>query len=323
MATSGVLVDETEDDLDGDLDLTQSTDWDKVKKDATCPGCDQFYKNPKLLTCCHIYCLRCIEEQFRAQEGATSLYFDCVVCQYRILLKDVTKIDDLLDHKSSEYLGIVYRVRCRAKEETPTCNNCDIAATAACCQCGIFMCETCSNDHLSTRNREYHCVLSVDDLRNDRIPNPYKQEHEPPFCRYHSYKQISLYCHDCFEFICDDCTSDVHEGHYVESIPEAAKKERETLQANIEKLQEMKEVTDQRKAALEHERQQLKITEKQELHRLQAAFDLVYKMLEEQRQKALDKVHKAADEAYAVLDEEQQQLLLLMEQIQSGTVPLD
>jgi len=320
MATSGVL---EEDKLDGDLDITQATDWDKVRKDATCPGCDQLYKDPKLLTCCHTYCLRCVEEQFRAQEGATSLYFDCVVCRYRILQKDVTKIDDLLDHKSSEYLGTVYRVRCKAKEEAPNCNNCDIVAVVACCQCGIFLCETCSDYHVSTRKKEYHCVLSIDDIRNDHIPNPYKLEHEPPFCKHHCDKQISLYCQDCFELICIDCTSDVHEGHCVESISEAAKKERESLQANIVKLQEMKEVTDQRKAALEHERQQLKITEKQELCRLKAAFDLVYKMLEEQRQKALEKVHKAADEAYAVLDEEQQKLLLLMEQIQSGTVPLD
>ena len=321
MATSGVVAEETvDDDLDGDLG---ATDWDKVKKDATCPGCDQFYKDPKLLTCCHTYCLPCVEEQFKVQEGATSLYFDCAVCRYKIPLKDVTKIDDLLDHKSSEYLGIVYQVRCKAKEETPNCEYCDLVAVAACCQCGLFLCETCRTDHLSTRNEEYHCVLSVGDIRNDLIPNPYKQEHEPPFCKHHGDKQISLYCQDCFELICSDCTLDVHEGHYIESIPEAAKKERESLDVNIAKLQEMKEATDKRKAALEHERQQLKINEKQELHRLKAAFDLVYKMLEEQRQKALDTVHKAADDAYAVLDEEQQQLLLLMEQIQSGTVPLN
>jgi len=321
MATSRDLVGDG--DLDDDLELTQTTDWDKVKKDATCPGCNEFYKNPKLLNCCHTFCLQCVEKQFRAQEGATSLHFDCAVCGFRIALKDVTKVDDLMDHKSSEYLGIVYRVRSKAKEEIPNCKNCDLVAVAACCQCGIFLCETCRNHHISTLNQEYHCVLSVDDIRNDRIPNPYRQEHEPPFCKHHSDKQVSLYCQDCFELVCCDCPLDVHEGHFIESISEAAKKERESLTANIGKLQEMKEVTDKRKAALEYEREQLKITEEQELRRLKAAFDLVYKTLEEQRRKALDKVHKAADEAYAVLDQEQQQLLLLMEQIQSGTVPLD
>ena len=88
-------------------------------------------------------------------------------------------------------------------------------------------------------------------------------------------------------------------------------------------IQRLKEITDQRKAALERERDQLKIAEKEKLRRLKKAFNMVYKMLEDQKQKALDKVHHATDEAYAVLDEQEQQLLLLMEQLKAGTVPLD
>lgn len=303
------------------------TNWEKVKKDATCPGCKQFYKKPKLLTCCHVYCIRCVEEQFKIQEGTTARYFDCVVCQHRIPLKNVTEIDDLLDYQSSEYLGIMYRVRAEAKQGTPSCCNCDVTGSriSACCQCGVFFCESCVINHMATRNKEYHCILSVSELRNDQIPDPYSQDHEPPVCKHHADKQlqVSLYCHDCSELICCDCISDIHEGHFIESIPEAAKKEREVLKASMVEIQRLKEITDQRKAALERERDQLQIAEKEKLRRLKKAFNMVYKMLEDQKQKALDSVHHAADEAYAVLDEQEEQLLLLMEQLKAGTVPLD
>ena len=325
MAAREDVSSEIHEGLDKELDKTVFTDWEKVKKDATCPGCKQFYKKPKVITCCHTYCIRCVEEQFKAQEDSTTLYFDCAVCRHKILLKNVTKIDDLLDHESSEYLGIMYRVRAEAKEGTPNCCNCDIVSVAACCQCGVFLCEACVADHMATRNKTYHCILSVMELRNDEIPNPYTQEYEPPVCKYHADKklQVSLYCHDCSELICSDCVSDIHEGHFIESIPEAAKKEREVLKESIAQIQRLKELTDKRKAALEHERKQLKIAEKEKLRRLKKAFNMVYKMLEEQKQQALDRVHRATDDAYAVLDEQEQKLLLLMEQLKSGTVPLD
>lgn len=314
-----------DEELDKESEQAVCTDWDKIKKDATCPGCRQFYKKPKLLTCCHIYCTRCIEEQFKGQENSTVRYFDCVVCQYRILLKNVTKIDDLLDHDSSEYLGIVYRVREEAKQGTPNCCNCDVIGVAACCQCGVFFCEQCISEHMATRNKEYHCIVSVNELRNDEIPDPYSQDHEPPICKHHADKQlqVTLYCHDCSELICCDCVSDVHEGHFIQSIPEAAKREREVLKTSMAEIQRLKEITEQRKAALEHERKQLKIAEKEKLHRLKKAFNMVYKMLEDQKQKTLERVHQAADDAYAVLDEQEQKLLLLMEQLKTGTVPLD
>lgn len=322
--------DEQEIREESDKELDQSnavfTNWEKVKKDATCPGCNQFYKKPKLLTCCHIYCIRCIEEQFKEQEGSNERYFDCVRCQHRIPLKNVTKLEDLLDHESSEYLGIMYRVREDAKQGSPNCFNCDtVAGVAACCQCGLFLCEPCVVDHMATRKKEYHCIVSMEELRSDQIPDPYSQDYEPPICKHHADKQlqVSLYCHDCSELICCDCVSDVHEGHFIESIPEAAKKEREVLKASMSEIERLKELTEQRKAALEHERNQLKIAEKEKLRRLKKAFNMVYKMLEDQKQKTLDRVHHAADEAYAVLDEQEQQLLLLMEQLKTGTVPLD
>jgi len=328
MAAGGVSSDEILEELDAKLDVDKVvfTDWEKVKKDATCPGCKQFYKKPKLITCCHVYCIRCVEEQFKAQEGANiARYFDCVVCQHRISLKNVTGIDDLLDHESSEYLGIMYKVRAEAKQGTPNCYNCDVIGVSACCQCGVFFCEPCVANHMAMRNKDYHCIVSVNELRNDQIPDPYSQDHEPPVCKHHADKQlqVSLYCHDCSELVCCDCVSDVHEGHFIESIPEAAKKEREVLKASMAEIQRLKEITDQRKAALERERDQLKIAEKEKLRRLKKAFNMVYKMLEDQKQKALDKVHHATDEAYAVLDEQEQQLLLLMEQLKAGTVPLD
>ena len=327
MAASSV---ERESRKESDEELDQGsivfTDWKKVKKDATCPGCHQFYKSPKLLTCCHIYCIRCVEEQFKEQEGSSARYFDCVVCQHRITLKNVTKVDDLLDHDSSEYLGILYRIREEAKQGTPNCINCDdVIAASACCQCGLFFCEECSADHMAARSKEYHCIVSVDGLRNDRIPDPYSQDHEPPICNYHADKllQVSLYCHDCSELICTECVSDVHQGHFIESIPEAAKKEREALKVSMSEIERLKELTEQRKIVLERETKQLKLAEKEKLRRLEKAFNMVYKMLEDEKQKTLERVHKAADEAYAVLDEQEQNLLLLMEQLMTGTVPLD
>lgn len=323
--STGVDQDEFHGESDEESKNIVFTDWEKVKKDATCPGCKEFYRKPKLLTCCHTYCTRCVEEQFKDQEDSGERYFDCVVCQHRIPLKNVTKIDDLLDHESSEYLGIMYQIRTQAKQEAPNCCNCSIEAVAACCQCGMFFCESCVSDHMSTRNKEYHCILSLHELRNDQIPDPYSQDYEPPICKHHADRQlqVSLYCHDCSELICTGCVLDVHKGHFIESIPEAAKKEREVLKASMSEIQRLQEITEQRKAALEYERNQLKIAEKEKLRRLKKAFNMVYKMLEDQKQKALERVHSAADEAYAVLDDQEQQLLLLMEQLKTGTVPLD
>jgi len=57
---------------------------EKLDQELTCPICLKHFEEPKVLQCCHYYCLECIV-QMRARTRGKD-YFQCPECRKEIRL---------------------------------------------------------------------------------------------------------------------------------------------------------------------------------------------------------------------------------------------
>ena len=57
---------------------------EKLDQELTCPICLKHFEEPKLMTCCHYYCLECMV-QMRARIKEKD-YFQCPECRQEIRL---------------------------------------------------------------------------------------------------------------------------------------------------------------------------------------------------------------------------------------------
>ena len=179
-----------------------------------CPICLNEQQDPRLLSCRHIYCHKCLKDYHeKGNHGntlpcpqcreVTTLYEDGVNNLPKFFfmneLKEVvmSKDGEKEDANPPKHGGVV----CSTED-------CGQSALKYCKQCE-FLCQQCYNDHSKGRVTKSHQVIAADEVEaftKSKVPR------YPP-CHRHEHQVMDLYCLRCHQPMCNTCSNSIHDGH--------------------------------------------------------------------------------------------------------------
>ena len=171
-----------------------------------CPSCQKTLKTPKILSCTHFFCEKCVDDLLKSGEGVPKTQIMCPVC------KEPTDVVDLKDVQFVDKILTTY-------QQEISCDNCEKApAILRCMECGLNYCGSCKMDHDKVELFRLHLLWTP-----VSASAPQSIVDEVIFCRKHTRDEIRLHCKDCNKLVCTVCTGDVneHKRHHTESIDTA------------------------------------------------------------------------------------------------------
>ena len=120
------------------------------------------------------------------------------------------------------------------------CDNCESedSAQCRCNDCGIFLCQFCTESHKRSRSTKQHEMLTMEELKSN--PGPQRIA-EKIRCPKHKDEIIKLFCKTCQTTICRDCTIVDHRQHEYGFVEDVAVDKKQHLQSNLEEVKERKE----------------------------------------------------------------------------------
>lgn len=97
-------------------------------------------------------------------------------------------------------------------------------AIAYCVSCDVNLCDICHEAHIRQRSTSKHDMTGLFDARNKYMKKENKNESVPNAslkCFIHPTQDLKLYCVNCDQVACHNCTILLHKGHKFESIERA------------------------------------------------------------------------------------------------------
>ncbi|KAL3890380.1 hypothetical protein ACJMK2_002663, partial [Sinanodonta woodiana] len=183
-----------------------------------CSICMDSFKNPKLISCHHSFCCKCLEDyvQVNLHNGC----FNCPICRTSIQLPD---------EGISGFQSIFY-IDTDTNEKFP-CEICGPKSKACsrCLDCEENLCPSCCFVHeklKATRDHNISDLVILDSETKGKI-------RQRVFCDQHPDEEIKLVCQDCKVPICLMCKAIEHDIHPTKALAEVAAKIRITLDTNL------------------------------------------------------------------------------------------
>jgi tripartite motif-containing protein 2/3 len=177
-----------------------------------CYLCFQLYDDgshaPRLLSCGHSFCSRCLERLFRNERQAQVCPIDKILIEARGLI-DIPKNFALLDLINSESALVSPCQLCVSR-----------IASHRCMECDESMCDQCRDIHLRSKLSRDHKVAPLSRSAASDILS----------CCDHLGETCNYYDFYCDKFICAVCAANNHKDHRFETLVEAAAEYRGQLE---------------------------------------------------------------------------------------------
>ena len=200
-----------------------------ASKGPECSICLEGYndenKCPRMLSCGHSFCSRCLERLLR---GNT---IDCPKCRNPVavpsgvhsLSKNFALLDIVNETAPKQQAGK------KGHSGTHECEACDEKhpATFICLDCKENMCKTAAQFHKRSKASRDHRVVSLEELN----ANP-QLASVSVLCPEHN-DQFRFFDNNCGRVICRDCYALNHSGHKCVAVAEAASKYRKEMEALV------------------------------------------------------------------------------------------
>ncbi|XP_071950029.1 tripartite motif-containing protein 2-like [Antedon mediterranea] len=172
------------------------------------------FKRPKILTCVHSFCLRCLEKWVKKSNGELS----CPTC------RDVCQIPEggLKNLKNNMFIsGLLDYVMTLEQKTAPTCSLCSTVARFVCQDCDELYCTSHRSDHTKMKMSQHHCIVTLEEYATldplERLAS------KPVLCSEHNMPFL-FYCDSCEIPVCVGCTQIEHsksDGHNIVEIKTA------------------------------------------------------------------------------------------------------
>ena len=228
-----------------------------VSEEVQCAICLNKLDTPRILTCLHSFCEKCLEKcvQNRKddsfQSGNSTL--KCALCNEYTTLPDAgvrglrldfraTRLVEALQEKETRVLKLASSAhRCEA------CGCIDSGSTEKslftyCRECCQVLCQRCSAAHAGLRMTQTHTVANISDLLNGKVTIQSKDH--SMLCPKHADEKLKIFCVTCLEPVCHDCTLIDHsreEGHQLKFLKDFVPTIREELSSRQEEVSEKPE----------------------------------------------------------------------------------
>lgn len=195
--------------------MAQESILEALEELTTCPVCQKHYEEPRMLSCMHTVCSKCIQDLIQAapkgSKGTTT--FACPSCtKPSPVKKDVETfpvdfaINSLceLTQKNKKFGG----AKCHACADEGE----DSLAQWFCINCVDLQCENCK-DHHDNFHREHHCVSLKSGITSEKLASLLLNRSQHA-CNKHD-KELEYICDDCSVLLCVTCklTDETHNNH--------------------------------------------------------------------------------------------------------------
>ena len=263
----------------------------KVAARLECGICLDQYKDPKLLSCFHVFCKECLEPLVLQEEGQSIIR--CPNCR-RATAVPPQGVSGLQSDFHAHHLFEIKDTLTKAKEPHKTqCEKCEKStATGFCRDCGKFVCEKCTELHQMWKDLATHQIVTMQDIQADTatlIPPKKKVL----YCPKHKDKKLKIYCESCNELICSNCTIRLHQGHQYDIVSDTFQKHKQEI---ADQLEPVKHHLD---------------TVNQALHN----FDARSKEIQDQRAAIQADIHKEIDQLHQALEQRRTELIGQLDQL--------
>ncbi|XP_077997862.1 E3 ubiquitin-protein ligase TRIM45-like [Glandiceps talaboti] len=179
---------------------------DKVGDDfLECAICLEQYTNPKIISCFHTFCEKCLHDLVKRNYGVLL----CPICRKKspLPMGGVSKL------QRNFYMDRLLEDITTGPTSTSTtggkpsvCELCeDKVIKHVCIECQQYCCDTCARSHKKSKASSSHRVLTTDEYRQMKSTNPLAVQ-PVSYCKVHPTSQIKFYCDTCQTPVCSDCT---------------------------------------------------------------------------------------------------------------------
>ena len=287
-----------------------------LEKQVQCPICLETYRDPKTLTCLHAYCRECIQQLLERQQRDQEL--ECPQCRSVVpvegndpnSLPTVFFINGLIE---------VYQVMKKAESSEITCQNCSSEAKAIsfCHTCSMFICASCTNAHRTMRAFASHKTISISSLREGTwIQLPTKKA-PTSTCEKHEEERRKLYCFECEQLICRDCTLIDHAGHKFDFVKGVTDMFREEVLASLVPLRDTHASISTAIRRVEDSKKEIRDQGTDIVTTINKSFKELRTILDEREQVLLQQAREVVGRKMGALDRQQEDLQLALATLDS------
>ena len=286
-----------------------------LKDEITCPICQEFFQDTKILPCFHYYCKRCV-----LQLAAREQPFPCPECRGDTLLPP-TGADGLptaffLNRMKSLH-GAMEKVQEAISRGDLICELCHSdKAVAFCRHCARYICDFCREGHRRMKTFSGHIVVSIEELRRNAEENLPIVQPEPMRCKEHQ-EQLKIYCFTCNQLICRDCVLKDHKDHDFEFTSKCAPHIKQALQEKLGPLQSSQAEIQDARMQLEQSGNEITLQGTHLEKVINGSFDEIIETLEQRRHELLTTVCGKVEDKLSSLSSQEEGLEMCTAQIQS------
>ena len=212
----------------------------EVQDQLTCAVCLDFYTDPKVLPCLHVFCQQCLQSIAAFGETDQAASVTCPTCRCPTSLTGANGcLAGLVPAFHIHHLFDIHDALQKAfSSGTSPCDKCrQFVSTAYCRNCAQYICDECANVHKLWGELVGHEVISIEQVRDNAVKMiPLKTA--VLRCPKHPHKDLELYCETCGELICQNCTVQQHKTHSYDLVPDAYAARKRAAEANVDPLRE-------------------------------------------------------------------------------------
>ena len=279
------------------------------QQDLHCGICSNVFTNPLMMPCLHSFCKKCLEQQLEEQ-GSSAGSIKCPTCDTVSTLPSGGVASLPSNHRLAHQAEVsTYQQKIEDGGNIP-CDRCvkktSGAAVSFCCECCLFLCSSCQEDHQWWRETVSHELVSVGEKKTNSKSMIYS--HKPVTCAKHMKKKLKFYCDTCQCLICRDCIAMEHSDHKRVYPEDIAAKEKESI---METLQEAEDAI----AKLEdantnrHDMKKLIEIQRDEINeKITQEFKMIYASIKEREEALHSKCEEFANQKLSLLSMEMEEI---------------
>ena len=209
----------------------------------TCSVCLELFSEPKILPCCHTFCLKCLEKTARysgsskvprdlsvkpvtrsACETSSEGEITCPQCRKTHVIPEGGLTCFLTDFIASHEVEVkllksLPATGAKGNYKVLTCGECDKGPTESyCCDCQHYLCHDCLRVHEKFKSFRGHKAIPIQDLDAGTL-----QSSQTQYCSKHKGEILKLFCNTCQKLLCRDCILVDHRQHEYVFVEDARK----------------------------------------------------------------------------------------------------
>ncbi|XP_065902622.1 E3 ubiquitin-protein ligase TRIM71-like [Dysidea avara] len=323
----------------------ETAEWQHFREEITCSICGDIFPDPKtIIPCLHTFCKRCIENSIESNKKMAAVVC-CPLCRTPLSQGEITSIPSnftisrlveifmqreqekgevsVTISRLVEIFGQQQKVGTTASVET-TCGNCEenLPVTMWCTECEDPLCHDCSELHKKIKAYKAHEVILINQFLSDpkqvlRIAISEKVD----FCKTHINQMVDHYCKTCSKLVCQECVSQGrplgHRYHSVSSVEDVLDEKRERIKEILVPLKQLLRQMRNGVKKIERCEDQIDKDSEASIEEIQATYDEQYRILKQQEEDAVEKVHIIQDSLKNTLALQKENVQLMESQMAS------